>query len=158
MWHYRVSGLFECLISQNACVAASQGFSDRSRQQSLQAALAVSYCSQPAPQAFSFLRSFTGTLEPQGPALRIRGRTAYTRRTGGFLSVKRHMPGSNSEEDSSDSGLESATERLEDAPSPEGEPEGSPWWQQVIDDLGRGQVAEASVIQAALQLHGSSNH
>ena len=89
-----------------------------------QAHFAVSYCSQPAPQAFSFLRSFTGTLESQGPALRIRGRTAYKRRTDGFQLVKGYMPGSESEGDSSDRELESAEER---PPSSEGEPAGPPW-------------------------------
>jgi hypothetical protein len=64
------------------------------------------------------------------------------------------MPGPAAEEDSSAS--EQGAEDFEDAPSPEPSPEGPPWWQTTIDDLGRGVVAEAGVIQAALQLqsHG----
>jgi hypothetical protein len=64
------------------------------------------------------------------------------------------MPGPAAEEDSSAS--EQGAEDFEDAPSPEPSPEGPPWWQTTIDDLGRGVVAEAGVIQAALQLQSQA--
>jgi hypothetical protein len=64
------------------------------------------------------------------------------------------MPGPPGEEESSAS--EQEAEDFEDAPSPEPAPEGPPWWQTTIDDLGRGVVAEAGVIQAALQLQSQA--
>eukprot|EP01049_Picozoa_sp_SAG25_P010255 SAG25_NODE_1103_length_3976_cov_12.262058_1_plen_744_part_00 len=64
------------------------------------------------------------------------------------------MPGPAAEEESSAS--EQGAEEFEDAPCPEPAPEGPPWWQTTIDDLGRGVVAEAGVIQAALQLQSQA--
>eukprot|EP01047_Picozoa_sp_COSAG01_P078276 COSAG01_NODE_14406_length_1458_cov_3.033848_1_plen_141_part_10 len=64
------------------------------------------------------------------------------------------MPSPAAEEESSSS--EQGAEEFADAPSPEPAPEGPPWWQVTIDDLGRGVVAEAGVIQAALQLQSQA--